>query len=60
MVSSVETGIASTGLVTECRCRSERCKYIKCAAAHLVYYAQTVDMCSEVAYLRDCKAMRIG
>jgi len=26
MVSSVETGIASTGLVTECRCRSERCK----------------------------------
>jgi len=25
-----------------------------------VYYAQTVDMCSEVAYLRDCKAMRIG
>ena len=25
-----------------------------------IYYAQTVDMCSEVAYLRDCKAMRIG
>jgi hypothetical protein len=26
MVSSVETGIASTGFVTECRCRSDRCK----------------------------------
>ncbi len=26
MVSSVETGIVSTGLVTECRCRSDRCK----------------------------------
>jgi len=26
MVSSVETEIVSTGLVTECRCRSDRCK----------------------------------
>ena len=26
MVSSVETGIASTGFVTECKCRSDRCK----------------------------------
>jgi len=26
MVSSVETGIVSTGFVTECRCRSDRCK----------------------------------
>src|SRR5215469_5300024 len=27
IVSSVETGSASTGLVTECRCGVDRCKY---------------------------------